>query len=120
MTEESVRQSDDVEAAIDQAVEAVSVRAGELGAIDAAGAAGDPIGLDGLLAVPVEITVRVGRTRIPLATLVELAPGSLVQLDREAHEPADVLVNGKLMARGEIVTIDEKLGVRITSVENAR
>ena len=53
---------------------------------------------------------------MPLSQLVALGPGSLVQLDREAHEPADVLVNGKVVARGEVVTIGEHYGVRITEV----
>jgi flagellar motor switch protein FliN/FliY len=51
-----------------------------------------------------------------LAKLVELGPGSLVVLDREAHEPADIVVNGKLVARGEVVTIEEKYAVRISEV----
>ena len=49
--------------------------------------------------------------------LVELAPGSLVVLDREAQEPADILVNGKIVARGEVVTMNDNYGVRITSVQ---
>ena len=53
-----------------------------------------------------------------LAELIQLTPGSQVTLDREAHEPADILVNGKVVARGEVVTIDKTYGVRITSVKN--
>jgi len=74
------------------------------------------MGLAHLLDVPVRVTVEVGRTNLTLAELVQLGPGSLVTLDREAHEPADILVNGKIVARGEVVTIDGSFGVRISSV----
>lgn len=111
--------TDNLEDAIDQATRAVAVQSSKLGSLDLSGtASGEPIGLDNLLAVPVRITVEVGRTRMTLAELVKLAPGSLVALDREAHEPVDILVNGKVVARGEVVTIDEKYGVRITSVQS--
>jgi flagellar motor switch protein FliN/FliY len=77
---------------------------------------GQAVGLANLLDVPVRVTVEVGRARVTLAELVELGPGSLVTLDREAHEPCDILVNGKVVARGEIVTVDGQYGVRISSV----
>jgi len=64
----------------------------------------------------VRVTVEVGRARLTLGELVGLRSGSLIELDREAHEPADILVNGKVVARGEIVTMDESYGVRITSL----
>ena len=109
----------DLEGAIDAATEAVSIQSAEFGDLDgAAGGAGNPIGMDALLEVPVRVTVRIGRANLELGDLVKLGPGSLVPLDREAHEPADVLVNGKVIARGEVVTIDNTYGVRITSVEN--
>ena len=106
----------DIEQAIDAATEAVRVRAGSLADLAGDTLAGHPIGLNGLLDVPVRVTVQIGRTRMRLAELVELSAGSIVPLDREAHEPADILVNGKIVARGEIVTIDERYGVRITEV----
>ena len=109
----------DLEASIDAATEAVSIQSAEFGEVDgAAGGPGNPIGMDALLEVPVRVTVRIGRANLELGDLVKLGPGSLVPLDREAHEPADVLVNGKVIARGEVVTIDNTYGVRITSVEN--
>ena len=117
MTETS--QAQNIESAIDQATEAVAVQATKLDALAPSSPAGEPIGLDTLLTVPVRVTVQIGRTELSLAELVKLAPGSLVTLDREAHEPVDVLVNGKIVARGEVVTIDEKYGVRITSVQAA-
>ena len=106
----------DLDAAVDAAQEAVSVQAQELQEL-AGEANGEEVGLSNLLDVPVRVTVEVGRTRMRLADLVHLAPGSLLELDRDAHEPADILVNGKIVARGEIVTIDKSYGVRITEVE---
>ena len=79
---------------------------------------GQSMSLGHLMDVPVRVTVEVGRTRMRLAELVHLSPGSLLELDRGAHEPADILVNGKIVARGEIVTIDQSYGVRITRVES--
>ena len=106
----------EVEQAIDRATEAVTVESQRLDELADTTADGEPIGMGNLMDVPVKVTVEVGRTRLPLAELVELGPGSLVVLDREAHEPADVLVNGKIVARGEVVTMDGSYGVRITSV----
>ena len=112
-TEESVEA---VEQAIDDATEAVRVQTQEIEELGGE-VTGAPMGLDQLLDVPVRVTVEVGRTEMTLAELIELAPGSIVELDREAHEPADILVNGKVVARGEIVTIGESYGVRISSVQ---
>ncbi|MCP3914818.1 MAG: flagellar motor switch protein FliN [bacterium] len=108
-------ETQDVEKAIDQATEAV---AAQIGTLDALGElTGEPLGLDSLLDVPVRVTVQIGRASMSLGELMKLGPGALVSLDREAHEPADILVNGKVVARGEVVTIENSYGVRITSVE---
>lgn len=107
----------DVERAIDDATDAVTIQSQELDELTSSGEAeGEPLGMSTLMDVPVKVTVEVGRTRMPLSELVELGPGSLITLDRESHEPADILVNGKVVARGEVVTIDGSYGVRITSV----
>lgn len=106
----------ELEEALDEATAAVRVQVGALEELGGAVAGGQPLGLGGLLDVPVRVTVQIGRTRMRLAELVELGPGSIVSLDREAHEPADILVNGKIVARGEIVTIGEHYGVRISEV----
>jgi flagellar motor switch protein FliN/FliY len=82
----------------------------------AEGDADGTMGMAALIGVPVRITVEVGRRSINLGELCKLGPGSLVRLDREAHEPADILVNGKVVARGEIVTVDGCYGVRITDL----
>lgn len=108
-----------LEKSIDQATQAVAIQAVQLDELQAGKPGADPIGLNGLLDVSVRVTVEIGRTRMTLGELVKLGPGSLVELDRELHEPADVLVNGKIVARGEIVTVGDSYGVRITSVNQA-
>lgn len=116
MSEENQSKTgENLEQAIDAATAAVNVQTGQLQELED-GPAGDPIGLGSLMNVPVRLTVQVGRTRLTLAQLVQMGPGALIPLDREAHEPADILVNGKIVARGEIVTIDDRYGVRIASV----
>jgi flagellar motor switch protein FliN len=72
--------------------------------------------LDRLTAVVVELAVEVGRTKMSLGQAMSLGPGSVVTLDRLADQPVDLLVNGKPIARGEVVVIDEQFGVRITDV----
>lgn len=66
--------------------------------------------------VSVELTVEVGRTRMTLGETLALGPGSVVTLDRLADQPVDLLVNGRRIARGEVVVIDEQFGLRITEV----
>lgn len=107
----------ELERALDQATQAVAVQSQQLDELAGEAGRGEPIGMANLMDVPVRVTVEVGRARIPLAELVELSPGSLVVLDREVHEPADILVNGKIVARGEVVTMDGHYGVRVTSVK---
>ncbi len=112
-------QDSDVESAVDRATQAVRVRTKELDELGEGVAGGQNVGLAQLQDVIVRLTVEVGRAQIPIGDLVRLAPGSLVELDREAHEAADILVNGKIFARGEVVTIGESYGVRITSILGA-
>ena len=66
--------------------------------------------------VPVELAVEIGRTRMTIGQTLELRPGSVVSLNRLAGEPVDLLINGKPIARGEVVVIDEEFGLRITDV----
>ncbi|MEW6581944.1 MAG: flagellar motor switch protein FliN, partial [Actinomycetota bacterium] len=77
------------------------------------GVQGD-IGL--LLDVPLQVTVELGRTQLRIRNVLELVPGSIIELDRLSGEPVDVLVNGRQIARGEVVVIDEDFGVRITDI----
>lgn len=79
-------------------------------------AAGDDTDLALVLDVPVELAVEIGRTRMTIREALALAPGSIVALDRMAGEPVDLLVNGRRIARGEVVAIDEEFGLRITEV----
>lgn len=69
-----------------------------------------------VLDVPVEVSVELGKRTIPISELLSLGPGSVVELDKAAGESLDVLVNGKLVARGEAVVVGEKYGIRIVEV----
>jgi flagellar motor switch protein FliN len=82
--------------------------------------AGDSADLERLYDVTVELAVEVGRTRMTLGQALALGPGSVVTLDRLADKPVDLLVNGKPIARGEVVVIDEEFGLRITEVTSPR
>jgi flagellar motor switch protein FliN len=72
--------------------------------------------LDLLLGVTLRVTVELGRTKMDIREILALGPGSVVELDKQAGEPVDVLVNDRLVARGEVVVIDDRFGVRITDV----
>jgi flagellar motor switch protein FliN/FliY len=69
-----------------------------------------------LSAVPVDLSVEIGRTRMTVGETLELHEGSVITLDRMAGEPVDLLVNGTLIGRGEVVVIDEQFGIRLTDV----
>ncbi len=85
--------------------------------LEPAGVAGaDGADLRRLYDVPVELAVEIGRTRMTIGQTLELRPGSVVSLNRLAGEPVDLLINGKPIARGEVVVIDEEFGLRITDV----
>ncbi len=72
--------------------------------------------LDLLLDVPVNISAEVGRTSLPLERVLDLGPGSVIELDKKSEEPVDVCVNGHLVARGEVVVVDDCYGIRITQI----
>ena len=69
-----------------------------------------------ILDIPVQMTVELGRTKIPIRNLLQLAQGSVVELDGLAGEPMDVLVNGCLIAQGEVVVVNDKFGIRLTDI----
>ena len=71
---------------------------------------------DMILDIPVQITVELGRTKISIRNLLQLAHGSVVELDGLAGEPMDVLVNGTLIAQGEVVVVNDKFGIRLTDI----
>jgi flagellar motor switch protein FliN/FliY len=74
------------------------------------------VNLDVILDVPVTLSMEIGRTKISIRNLLQLNQGSVVELDRLAGEPMDVLVNGTLIAHGEVVVVNEKFGIRLTDV----
>ncbi len=74
------------------------------------------VNLDVILDVPVTLSLEVGRSRIPIRTLLQLNQGSVVELDRAAGDPLDVYANGTLVAHGEVVVVNEKFGIRLTDV----
>jgi flagellar motor switch protein FliN/FliY len=71
---------------------------------------------DLLLDIPLEMTVEIGRTRIAIRDLLQLGPGSVVELGKLAGETLDVFINGKPIARGEAVTVNDRFGVRLTNI----
>ena len=75
--------------------------------------------LDVILDIPVTISLEIGRARISIRHLMQLNQGSVVELDRLAGEPLDVLINGTLIAHGEVVVVNEKFGIRLTDVISA-
>ena len=72
--------------------------------------------IDMILDIPVQLTVELGRTKITIKNLLQLAQGSVVELDGLAGEPMDVLVNGCLIAQGEVVVVNDKFGIRLTDI----
>ncbi|CAN2039381.1 flagellar motor switch protein FliN/FliY [Candidatus Magnetomoraceae bacterium gMMP-15] len=75
-------------------------------------------GLDFILDIPLEVVVELGRTKVIINELLQLSSGSIVELTKLAGEPMDIFVNGKLFARGEVVVVNEKFGVRLTEIVN--
>ncbi len=78
------------------------------------GGAGNDLNM--ILDIPVQLTVELGRTRIPIKHILQLAQGSVVELETMAGEPMDVLVNGYLIAQGEVVVVNDKFGIRLTDI----
>lgn len=72
--------------------------------------------LDMILDIPVQLTVELGRTKMPIKSLLQLAQGSVVELTSMAGEPMDVLINGFLIAQGEVVVVNDRLGIRLTDI----
>lgn len=76
--------------------------------------------IDLIMDVPLQISVELGRTKRPIKEILEFVPGSIVELDKLAGDPVDVLVNGKMVAKGEVVVIDENFAIRITEISNKK
>ncbi|VTU33391.1 flagellar motor switch protein FliN [Variovorax sp. PBL-E5] len=82
----------------------------------APGTVTSPVDLTRVLDVPVQLTAEIGRTRITIKNLLQLSQGSVVELDGLAGQPLDVLINGYLIAQGEVVVVNEKYGIRLTDI----
>ena len=102
----------EVHSAVDQV--SVSPAAFQNFAPNAGSPAGNDINM--ILDIPVQLTVELGRTRIPIKHILQLAQGSVVELETMAGEPMDVLVNGYLIAQGEVVVVNDKFGIRLTDI----
>ncbi len=116
---------DDIDALLNQGTAAAEPPAAPRAPLEdfasAPKASGAQLGLDGpnldvILDIPVSISMEVGSTEISIRNLLQLNQGSVVELDRLAGEPLDVLVNGTLIAHGEVVVVNEKFGIRLTDV----
>jgi flagellar motor switch protein FliN/FliY len=81
-----------------------------------AGSSGPGNDISMILDIPVQLTVELGRTRIPIKHILQLAQGSVVELETLAGEPMDVLINGFLIAQGEVVVVNDKFGIRLTDI----
>jgi len=111
MSKEQIEKVDDVKAAIFQEADDSPLKSKNSPANSS-----DELNLDVILDVPVTLSMEIGRTQINIRNLLQLNQGSVVELDRFAGEPLDVLVNGTLIAHGEVVVINDKFGIRLTDV----
>ena len=118
--EEDQVSDDDWAAAMGEQVEAESAAATAPAAVfEQLSGDGDPSvpqGFDMIMDIPVTLNVELGRTRISIRNLLQLAHGSVVELEGMAGEPMDVLINGTLIAQGEVVVVNDKFGIRLTDV----
>jgi flagellar motor switch protein FliN/FliY len=85
---------------------------------DGPGPAGETKGMDLVYNIPLQVTVELGKTKKEISEILEFSAGTIVVLDKIAGDPVEIVVNGKLIARGEVVVIDENYGVRITDIVN--
>ncbi len=88
--------------------------------LHSAGTPGGGADLDSILDIPITLSVEIGKSRLSIRNLLQLNQGSVVELDRMAGEALDVLINGMLVAHGEVVVVNEKLGIRLTDVVSAQ
>ncbi|NOU23457.1 MAG: flagellar motor switch protein FliN [Methyloglobulus sp.] len=110
MSEDKIESVDDIKAAVFQEVDK------QFESHNSSTISADDLNLDVILDVPVTLSMEIGRTQINIRNLLQLNQGSVVELDRFAGEPLDILVNGTLVAHGEVVVINEKFGIRLTDV----
>ncbi len=103
-------------ASTEVAAPAVAPKVFETLSAPASAPAGQMQDIELILDIPVQLTVELGRTRIPIKDILQLAQGSIVELDGLAGEPLNVLVNGCLIAQGEVVVVNDKFGLRLTDI----
>lgn len=124
--EQSADVADDWSAALEESGDAVAVADSDAQAApmpqledDAKAVTNEDANIDVILDIPVTIAMEIGRTTINIRNLLQLNQGSVVELDRLAGEPMDVMVNGTLIAHGEVVVVNDKFGIRLTDVVSA-
>ncbi|MCE8019873.1 flagellar motor switch protein FliN [Halomonas sp. MCCC 1A11036] len=120
---EALAEQEAVEAAADEAPAASAQASAPQSAgdrvfrpLDRGSEGGAPRDLEMIMDIPVKLTVELGRTKLTIKQLLELAQGSVIELDGLAGEPMDILINGYLIAQGEVVVVDDKYGIRITEI----
>lgn len=101
-------------------VKAVSVAPATFETLRGSGTRGQGAELDTILDIPITLSVEIGKSRLSIRNLLQLNQGSVVELDRVAGEPVDVLINGMLVAHGEVVVVNDKMGIRLTDVVSAQ
>ena len=117
MKDEGVKTAEDGKAAGDSETKTkVEAKAAHFSNVQDAGKSAEQKSIDFILDLPLQVTVELGRTKILINDLLRLGQGSVVELSKLAGEPMEVLVNQKLVARGEVVVVNEKFGVRLTDV----
>ncbi len=116
-TEKVEKEKDPWAEAMNEQAEAEADTAAGFENLEDEGSPGDEeINMEVILDVPVDISMEIGRTKINIRNLLKLNQGSVIELDRLAGEPMDVLVNGTLIAHGEVVVVNDKFGIRLTDV----
>ena len=115
--DEPVKDEGAGEGAGETAVEEKEEVVGEEGSAETAGEeSGEPASLDLILDIPLAVTVELGRSKMLINDLLQLGQGSVIELTKLVGDPLEVLVNNKLVARGEVVVVNEKFGVRLTDI----
>lgn len=110
----------DEQRAIDNTSAASAASPASFDQLRTTGAPTESAGLDSILDIPITLSVEIGKSKLNIRHLLQLNQGSVVELDRVAGEPLDVLINGTLVAHGEVVVVNEKLGIRLTDVISAQ
>lgn len=118
--QEQADAADVAEAASTDGASVQPLEFGPLGDGSGDGSGPGPANLDILLDVQIPVTVEVGSSKMAIEKILDLVPGSIVCLDKKAEEPIDLRVNGKLVARGEVVLVDDTYGLRITQIVDTK